>query len=315
MSFNNLSINSISIGQSFVLSKYTYLSKKIVCISNIPNSLFTKNILYQKKFFGQYGHIKQMVLNINKKKENYVIVHFDTVNQASLSVLSLHNFEIDNNKLQINYFITKYCHYFLNNEICKEYNCVYLHELKMNDYSFIELKNKKNINSYKFALDVLHIDKNTFEDIYRKLIGENYYKKHKKFPKLTMKKLKNINYINNLLIRDEENVDNYKYNNNNSQNSNDENQKSTSDISSDNEKAIKHTNYIFKNKQKSRFNFVNLEKNDNLSVFIPEIFLDFIDKTINLYLDKKNNFDNSKNDIYINDYNFKWYELIHIFNL
>ena len=122
MSFNNLSINSISIGQSFVLSKYTYLSKKIVCISNIPNSLFTKNILYQKKFFGQYGHIKQMVLNINKKKENYVIVHFDTVNQASLSILSLHNFEIDNNKLQINYFITKYCHNFLNNKICKEYN-------------------------------------------------------------------------------------------------------------------------------------------------------------------------------------------------
>ena len=315
MSFPNKTFNSISISQSFVLSRHTYLSKKIVCISNIPNSLFTKDILYQKKFCGQYGHIKQMILATNKKNENLAIIHFDTVNQASLSVLSLHNFEINNNKLQINYFITKYCHNFLNNQICNEYNCLFLHDLKMNDYSFIQLKNKKNIDSYKFALDVLHIDKPLFENIYRKLIGENYYQKHMKFPKLTMKKLKNVDYINNLLKKDEEKIDNYHYNQKNSQNSIDENQKSTSDNSYESEKIINDTSYIFKNKQKSRFNFVNLEKNDNLSVFVPEKFLDFIDKTIYLYFHKTINFNDRKNDININNYNFKWHELIKIFNL
>ena len=149
MSFFNKSIQSISIDQKFVLSKHTYLSKKIVYISNIPNSLFTKDILYQKKYFGQYGHIKQMILNINKKKLNCAIVHFDTINQASLSVLSLHNFQIDNNILQINYFITKYCHNFLKNKICNEHNCMFLHEIKINDYSFVELKNKKNICTFQ----------------------------------------------------------------------------------------------------------------------------------------------------------------------
>jgi hypothetical protein len=323
MSFFNKSIQSISIDQKFVLSKHTYLSKKIVYISNIPNSLFTKDILYQKKYFGQYGHIKQMILNINKKKLNCAIVHFDTINQASLSVLSLHNFQIDNNILQINYFITKYCHNFLKNKICNEHNCMFLHEIKINDYSFVELKNKKNIDSYKFALEVLHIEKEIFENIYRKLIGENYYQKHKKFPKMTMKKLKNIDYINNLLKKDEKidnsnlnYLDDYQYNNNkSSQNSIDQNQKSTTDNSSDFEKTTNETNYIFKNKEKSRFNFVNLEKKDNLSVFVPEKVLDFIDKTINLYLDKKNNFNDKKNNININDYNFKWFELIKMFDL
>lgn len=130
-----------------------------------------------------------------------------------------------------------------------------------------------------------------------------------------MKKLKNVDYINNLLKKDEEKIDNYHYNHKNSQNSIDENQKSTSDNSSESEKKINDTNYIFKNKQKSRFNFVNLEKNDNLSVFVPEKFLDFIDKTIYLYFHKTINFNDRKNDININNYNFKWYELIKIFNL
>ena len=69
MSFFNKSIQSISIDQKFVLSKHTYLSKKIVYISNIPNSLFTKDILYQKKFLGQYGHISQILFDKYQKKK------------------------------------------------------------------------------------------------------------------------------------------------------------------------------------------------------------------------------------------------------
>jgi len=51
------------------LSRLIFLSKKIVYISNIPKSLFNKDILYQKKYLGYYGHIKQMNLFSNKKKK------------------------------------------------------------------------------------------------------------------------------------------------------------------------------------------------------------------------------------------------------
>ena len=99
--------------QNYNLSKVNYLSKNTIFISHIPETLFSKDILFQKKFLGQYGHINQMILLNNHKDERNVIVQFDTVNQAALAILSLHNFKIDENtKLKAIYFISKYCYYF-----------------------------------------------------------------------------------------------------------------------------------------------------------------------------------------------------------
>ena len=57
--------NSLISEQSFYLSKKIYLSKNTIIISNIPENLFSKDTLYQKKFLGQYGHINKMVLSKN----------------------------------------------------------------------------------------------------------------------------------------------------------------------------------------------------------------------------------------------------------
>ena len=77
-----------------LLNKY-FILKNTVFISNIPKEIFTKEILYQKKFLGQYGHINQMFLINNNKIENSVIVQFDTVNQAALSIIALNNFDVE----------------------------------------------------------------------------------------------------------------------------------------------------------------------------------------------------------------------------
>ena len=112
--------------QSYNLSKQNYLSKNIIFISHIPEHLFSKDVLYQKKFLGQYGHINQMILLNHHKNERNVIVQFDTVNQAALAILSLQNFKIDENtKLKAIYFITKYCYHFLNNKECPNLNCLF----------------------------------------------------------------------------------------------------------------------------------------------------------------------------------------------
>ena len=111
----------ISLEQKVELSNHIYISKNTVFILNIPDELFSKDLLYQKKYLGQYGHINQMVFDKNHKKEKSLIVRFDTVNQAALSILSLENFKVDKgNKIKTMYFITKYCHYFLNDR--KKYN-------------------------------------------------------------------------------------------------------------------------------------------------------------------------------------------------
>ena len=313
--------------QSYYLSKKIYLSKNTIIVSNIPENLFSKDILYQKKFLGQYGHINKMILSKNFQNEKKIIVQFDTVNQAALSILSLHNFQIENIKLKVNYFIIKYCFFYLNNKECSNSNCIFLHDNKINNYLLLELKNNKIIDCYKFALEILNLSKKTFDIIYSKLIGDNYYEIQKKFPKLSMKKLKNEDFIKSLYhhYEKEQNINkkNKKKNNikNNISNrnsfdsleSNTENLLSSSDESIEkiNDSIQKYQyNIIFKRKNNSRFDFVNKEYN-KLNCNIPDFVLDFLDKYFTLHYININNFQNNdKEKIIIKDFNFNWCKLI-----
>ena len=329
MSLHYKQIHQLSLPQSYILSKHTYISKKIVLITNIPNYLFKKDILYQKKFLGKYGRIRQMILMINQNNENNAITQFDTINQAALAILSLHNFKIDNYIINSFYYIYHFCNNILNNSNYKEINCLFIGNININDFSLFEIKNTNNFDSFKFALKILNVEKSFFDIIYNKSIGNNYYELYKKFPKLTMKKLKNKDYINSL--NEYKNNDNYlnkkkekiisDLNKNNIDSlkkkktkiSIDENQKSTSDSNSDSEKKLSNKlNFMFEKRKFSRFDFVNNKINNSLSVVIPDYFLDFIDKIITLlYIDKKgNNNDKKMNYLYINDFNCNWTELI-----
>ncbi len=349
MSSSNKIIPPLLSEQSYNLSKLNYLSKNIILVSHIPESLFSKDILYQKKFLGQYGHINQMILLKQYKNERNVIVQFDTVNQAALAILSLQNFKIDeNSKLKANYFITKYCYYFLNQKNCPNPNCLFLHENKINNYLLLEIKNNKQIDSYKFALDVLNLSKPVFDVIYMKLIGDNFYERQKKFPKMTMKKLKNEEFINSLYPLIRENLKNKKNNNykkrpqkikndniynkdnniNNKRNNKKKNSKrdSFNSIDSNNEKISTseesiEKNYesnnntlIFKRKNISRFDFVKNNNNDN-EVIVPEFILDFIDKYLVLHCNEIKFNDNNENEIgvFFNDFN-NWFSIIEKFN-
>ena len=326
--------------QSYNLSKLNYLSKNIISISNIPENLFSKDILYQKKFLGQYGHINQMILLNNHKNEKNVIVQFDTVNQAALAILSLQNFKIDENiKLKATYFINKYCYYFLNNKDCPNLNCLFLHNIKVNNYLLLDLQNNKSIDSYKFALDVLNIPKPIFDVIYMKLIGENYYEQHKKFPKMSMKKLKNKEFICSLypLIKENFKFGRKDYYKKKSRKKCDNNQKKKSDnnyniiskrdsfnssdsnnekISTSEESVEKLNDYVylnyFKRKNSSRFDFVQKDKIDNnFSVKIPEFILDFLDKNLALYCIKNIINDNNDDSVIFNySFNFNWKNII-----
>ena len=288
------------------LSTHIYITKNSIYLSNLPNELFMKDILYQKKFLGQYGHINQIIIDKKNKKENKVIIKFDTVNQAALAILSLHNFKLNNGyRINIMYYLTKYCNYFLNNRECPNQNCLFLHSLSINDYQYYKISNSNKFDSFQFALDLLNIPKQVFEIIKFKLIEENYYEKNKKFPKLTIKKLKNQEFLKKIYpIALQE----YKSKEKNNKSDSNENSK----LSSEDDSTIdsyKNKSYSFRRRNNSRFNFIKKEKaNEKYSIVVPDFVLDFIDKSIfyNLYINNKKN----DNEMYRTNFHDDWKNIL-----
>ena len=80
-----------------------------------------------------------------------------------MCILSIENFKLDNEVfLNAKYFITKFCNYFLNNKQCPNQNCLYLHNIIINDYLYLKIICPKMLDSFQFALDLLNISKNIF---------------------------------------------------------------------------------------------------------------------------------------------------------
>ena len=268
-----------------------FICKNSVFISNLPENILIKDILYQKKFIGQYGHIKSMIfLNLQKKDEKNLIVQFDTINQAALCILSLNNLNICGKKIKIKYLQTNYCYYFLNNIECKINNCIYLHSKQINSYLYKQLNYNENIDSLNLAIKILNLTKGLYDKIYNKLIGENFYNLNLKFPKLTIKKLKK--YLTLIENKNESNsnqnkikeknriskINNIKLNNliekvcYNNYKSSDE--KSTSSESSSSNNEINKSNRsisinFFNNLNHSRFNFADNNLNNENLIEIP----------------------------------------------
>ena len=321
--------NLMSQDEKIILLNKYFILKNTVFISNIPKEFFTKEILYQKKFLGQYGHINQIFLINNNKKENSVIAQFDTVNQAALSIIALNNFEINKNiKIKISYYNTRYCHYFLNNKECQNPNCLFIHTSKINDYLYKEINMNEYFNSFQFALNILNVSLDSFKIIYEKIIGEKYFEKYEKFPKMTIKKLKNEENSNNL-NRNNINKQNLKIN---QKNKNVKKNKSRSFENSlknlenlSNKKNfqiramsnnIKNSiNNLTENRTKnSRFLFVKNNENREDKVNVPDFVINIIDKYLKLYIiDKKYNYDLIKT---VNtNFNANWSDLLLIRNL
>ena len=308
------------------LSNKFFIVKNIIFLSKIPREIFSKEILIQKKFLGQYGHINQLYLINNNKHENSVIAQFDTVNQAALSIIALNNFEINKNqKLKISYYYSRYCHSFLNNKECKNVNCLFIHSTKINDYLYKEIQVNEYINSFLFALNILDVSLTSFQLLSERIIGEKYFEKTNKFPKMTVKKLKNeenfrkisLNFffnsntlLNNILLKK------------NKSKSFKNSMKKVDNINKERKKrSVSHIN-LFKNSilnkrtEKSRFLFVKKIENKEDKVNVPDFVINTIDKLLKLYLNEKTS--ENKNLIQnVNNINFNanWSDLLLIKNL
>ncbi len=326
MSFNRKLLNHISPEEKNVLSKKMFIFKNTVFISNIPKEIFSKEILYQKKFLGQYGHINQLFLINNNKIENSLIVQFDTINQAALCIISLENFEMGEKKhLKANYYNTKFCHFFLNNKECKNSNCLFIHSLKINNYLYKEFQEGDYINSFQFALNILDVSLTSFRLLSERIIGEKYFEKKNKFPKITVKKLKNEENFRKISLNFFFNSNTFSNNillKKNKSKSFKNSMKKLDNINKERKKrSVSHIN-LFKNiilnkrTEKSRFLFVKKIENKEDKVNVPDFVINTIDKLLKLYLNEKTS--ENKNLIQnVNNINFNanWSDLLLIKNL
>jgi len=297
-------------------SSYSYLCKNTIFITKISSNLLNKDILFQKRYLGQYGHINSINFVRNQKNNSKnIVVKFDTINQAALCILSLQNIEVDENiKLEVRYFTTKYCYFYLLGKECQNNNCLFLHEKKINDYIYINIKPGEIIDSQKLALNNLKINKKTFELIYNKYIKNNFYKINNKFPKLTIKKLKGFISEKKIKCKEKEK---------------DKDKEKIIDIKNSNDECViknKNNNiiinnlinkislsFIFKKRfQHSRFDFVEQNVNNNDKIDIPEQFLDFIENYLTLFscneLNKYINDNNYHNKKYKYKFDINWNE-------
>ena len=319
MSLTKKKIIPISIEKQIQLSEKEFLSKNTILLQNIPLDIFSKEILYQKKFLGQYGHINKIFLFQNKeeKEENDAIIQFDTINQAALTIISLHNFNIGNNqKLKISYLITKYCPAFLQNKVCLNYNCFCIHNLKISDYLLKEIYCKEVINYYEFALSILKVTDSTFKLIFENLIGDDFYERQKKFPKITIKKLKSevFNKISNEECKNEKN-ENLKSNNFLKKQCIKSNKNSVKKLKTL-RKSIKITNNlrfsksVYNKVEQSRFQFVNKEENVNDKVFVPDFVIELINKLLisNMVLKYNINELSCERYFHFNNYHLNWFD-------
>ena len=293
MSYNQMQRIPISPKNIFLLSNYNFISKNTISIMNLPSDLCSKDLLYQKKYLGQFGHINHILFEKNyRNNEKNIIVQFDTNNQAALAILFLDDFLIEKKRLKVNYFISKFCYFFLHNKKCTNENCLYIHDLSINEYLFCRINNLAFFNSFKFAISVVNIPFHIITAIKMKLFKDDYYDEFKKFPKITIKKLKNQNYIKNLFPEKSKDLKSSK------------NSSEDDSINTNNTSKLSFSPMKLKRKSHSRFNFVmNDKKMDENSVCVPNYILDFID---NLVTSSIFNTNNDENDICIDDFNCSW---------
>jgi len=136
-------------------SNYRIITKNLVYIIGLSDSISEKGILIKYEYLGQYGKITKIVIN---KKKAYNLnnrfgpsfsayVTYSSPEEASIAILSLDNIIVENHLIRASFGTTKYCQFFLKGLECNNKDCVYLHK-KAKEEDIIkrdELSSNKNL--------------------------------------------------------------------------------------------------------------------------------------------------------------------------
>ena len=138
------------------LSKIRIIKKNLVHVQGFPKSIAKISTLISYEYFGQYGKIiKTKIVNKinpdNNKKAYSAYITYSNEREAAFAILCVDSLLIKGKIIRAFFGTTKYCSYFLDNNICPVPDCLFLHQLITDKNIIID---NNTVFSYNEHLDL-----------------------------------------------------------------------------------------------------------------------------------------------------------------
>ena len=120
------------------LKQLRIINQNLVHVEGLPKNLLKIELLKSRKYFGQYGKIKKLILsrkiNPENNKDVYsVYITYENKIEAACAILCVDSLLICGKIIRAFFGTTKYCNFFLENTTCKNLKkCLFLHQLVTN---------------------------------------------------------------------------------------------------------------------------------------------------------------------------------------
>ena len=131
----------------YYLSRLRIIKKNLIHIEDIPEDIAMIDLLESEPYLGQYGKIIKIIIiykvNQENNQEKYsAYITFSNEFEAALAILCLDAITVGGKIIRTFFGTTKYCDYFLNNEICPNIDkCSFLHQFTNDNNLIIDTNN------------------------------------------------------------------------------------------------------------------------------------------------------------------------------
>ncbi|KAG9453274.1 hypothetical protein H6P81_006178 [Aristolochia fimbriata] len=150
------------------LSTVRVIQRNLVYVIGIPANLADEDMLERKEYFGQYGKVLKVSITRptggaqNSSSNNTVSVYitYTKEDEAVRCIQSVHGFTLDGRPLRACFGTTKYCHTWLRNMSCNNPDCLYLHEVGVQEDSFTK---DEIISAYTRVQQITGVANNHFQ--------------------------------------------------------------------------------------------------------------------------------------------------------
>ena len=135
MKNNNRKTEKFSKEEIENLGKLRIIQKNLIHLHGFPRNLARTEKLKSMEYLGQYGKIIKGMITYkinpeNNKKVYSAYITYSNEREASFAILCVDSLLIEGKIIRAFFGTTKYCLYFLNNNICPNLDkCLYLHHL------------------------------------------------------------------------------------------------------------------------------------------------------------------------------------------
>ena len=117
------------------LSKLRIIKKNLVHVHGFPKIIVKTDTLKSKEYFGLYGNITKIIMTYkinpnNSKKVYSAYITYSNDKEAAYAILCVDSLLIQGKIIRAFFGTTKYCNYFINNQVCPNFDkCKFLHQL------------------------------------------------------------------------------------------------------------------------------------------------------------------------------------------